>query len=226
MKSLRTIAVSLVALTACFVGAGCAADPTSTPDEDLGDSSNSLTARSGGFFAHVTANGTGCPAGTWDAAISPDGETFTVSFSQYETMVDPGQSFSIKDCTLAIDVNSPNGLSFAVNSFYYQGYALLDQPGMTAKQTAKYYFQGNPVGAVENRSDMNGPFDNSYVFADNIGVADLVWSPCGATRRLNAQTRLILTNNAQHSGSGYLNNATIDATHKLLFNWKFSWRNC
>src|SRR6185369_343136 len=125
----------------------------------------------------------------------------------------------IRDCTLGIDLHTPNGFSFSVGSFYYQGYALLDQGGMKAAQTAKYYFQGNPLPARENRSDMMGPWDNSYVFQDQIGVADLVWSPCGTSRRLNAQTRIVLQNNPQRSGSGYLNTSSIDAEMKTIFRW-------
>jgi hypothetical protein len=234
MKLFSSLAISALALVACIGGTGCAADGT-TPDEENGAGSTSSELGSNislpnpgiqGGFVKVVANGTGCPAGSWDAAISPDGQAFTVSFSQYETMVNPGQALSIKDCTLGIDLVSPNGLTFAVNSFYYQGYALLDQPGMTAKQTAKYYFQGNPVGSREYGSDMTGPFDNSYLFTDNVGVVDLVWSPCGVTRRLTAQTRLVLRNNPQSSGTGYLNNATIDVNHKIAFRFGLSWRTC
>jgi hypothetical protein len=232
MKLSSSLAISLVALVACIGGTGCAADSTDTPDDVGGSTSEALGATinvpnpSGAYFASVTANGTGCPAGSWDAAISPDGAAFTVTFSQYETLVGPGKAFDIKDCTIAIDLRSPSGLSFTVSSFYYQGYALLDQPGMTASQTAKYYFMGNPVPAKENRSTMSGPYDDSYLFQDTIGTADLVWSPCGASRRLNAQTRLVLQNNAQKSGNGYLNNTSVDAETKTIFRWNLLWRSC
>ena len=76
---------------------------------------------------------------------------------------------------------------------------------MRASQTAKYYFQGNPLPATEKRSDMGGPYDSSYVFTDNVGIADQVWSPCGAQRTLNAQTRITVQNNPQRTGSGYTN---------------------
>ena len=170
--------------------------------------------------------GTGCPAGSWDASISPDGQAFTVTFSQYETTVGPGQAMQIKDCTLGIDFHSPNGLSFAVSSFYYQGYALLDSAGMSARQTAKYYFMGNPVPAQENRSDMGGPYDNDYLFTDNILTGDLVWSPCGTQRRLNAQTRIVLQNNPQRNGNGYLNTTSVDGATRTIFRFGLSWRTC
>jgi hypothetical protein len=234
MKLFSSLAVSLVALVATLGASGCAADNTTDTlaDEPMGEASSELGSTvnvpnpSGAYFASVTANGTGCPAGTWEAGISSDGKAMTVTFSQYEALVEPGQAFSIKDCTLSIDLRTPSGFSFSVSSFYYQGYAILDQPGMTAMQSAKYYFRGNPVPARELRSDMVGPYDNSYLFQDTIGIVDLVWSPCGAQRTLQAQTRLKISNNAQKSGSGYLNTTSIDTEIKSVFVFGLSWRTC
>jgi hypothetical protein len=226
MKLLSSLsfALTLASVAACV--AGCAEDAG-----DIGSSTSSALGSgidvpnpSGAYFANITANGTGCPAGSWDAAISPDGTAFTVTFSAYEASVTPGQAMVVKDCTLSIDLRTPQGFSFSVSSFHYQGYALLDTPGMSARQTAKYYFMGNPVPAKEERSDMAGPYDNDYLFSDEIGVADLVWSPCGAERTLQAQTRLVLQNNPQQSGSGYLNTSSVDGQLKFIFG--LSWKQC
>ncbi len=233
MKLVSSLLVSLVAAFSCVGAAGCAAD-TAEPSEDLGEATADLGATvdvpnpSGAYFAKISANGTGCPAGTWDANISPDGRAFTVTFNAYEAIVEPGKAFDIKDCTLGIDLKTPSGFSFSVSQFHYQGYALLDEPGMTAKQTAKYYWQGNPIPARELRSDMVGPFDDSYIFSDTIGTADLVWSPCGETRRLNAQTRLMVRNNSSKTGSGYTNTTSVDGTTSTPYRWTFwlDWRSC
>jgi hypothetical protein len=230
MRLLPSLLISVCALAS--VGAsGCAAN-SDTANDDMGGTSEALGSTinvpnpSGIYVASITANGTGCPAGTWDAAISPDGKAFTVTFSNYEAMVDPGQAFSIKDCTLGIDLKTPSGLSFAVTSFAYQGYSLLDSPGMNARQSAKYYFMGNPVPGVEQVSNMDGPYDDSYLFNDDVAVASLVWSPCGTTRRLNALTRLVLRNNADKSGSGYLNTSTADGEIHHGFTFGLSWKTC
>lgn len=215
---------------------GCSADATSADngDEAVGEASQDLTSSvdvpnpSGAYFARITANGTGCKPGTWTAEISPDGKAFTVAFGEYEAMVEPGQAMAIKDCTLSIGLHSPSGLSFAVSSFHYQGYALLDSPSMSARQTAKYYFQGNPVPAQENRSDMRGPFDDSYVFSDRLLTGDFVWSPCGVERNLNAQTRIVLRNNPRKTGSGYLNTTSVDGEVRtpLRISFGLDWRRC
>jgi hypothetical protein len=233
MKIVPSLFVSLAAVLACVGAAGCAAD-SAQPEDGVESAEQGLGQTidvpnpSGAYFASVTANGTGCLPGTWEAAISPDGKAFTVTFSAYEAVVEPGQAFSIKDCNIGIDLRSPQGLSYSVGSFYYQGYTLLDQPGMSVSQSAKYYFQGNPLPARENRSDLQGPYDNSYVFSDDIGIVDLVWSPCGATRRLNALTRLQVRNNSSKSGSGYTNTSAVDATVDTKFRFVFglNWRTC
>lgn len=233
MKPIRYLLVLLLSAFASASVVGCA-DGASDVSEDLGESSQALGETkivpnpSGAYFAKITANGSGCLPGTWDAGISPDGQAFTVTFNAYEAIVGPGEVFSIKDCTIAIDLVTPPGFSFSVSSFHYQGYALLDRAGMNAKQTAKYYFRGNPVPAQELRSEMWGPFDDSYLFSDTIGVADLVWSPCGANRTLNAQTRLVLRNNPAKTGSGYLNTTTADGEITTPFTMTFglTWKRC
>jgi hypothetical protein len=228
MKRFSTLFLSLAALV-CVGASGCAAGTTPSDDE-IGDSTQALGQTidvpnpSGVYFAAVTANGTGCPAGSWDAAISDDGRAFTVTFSSYEAIVEPGKSFVIKDCQLGIDLKTPGGFSFAISAFHYSGYAILDSDGMSAKQTAKYYFMGNPTGSQENAREMTGPYDDSFLFSDEVPSAQLVWSPCGTTRRLNAQTRLILRNNVSKTGSGYLNNTSADG--EMVFTFQLAWRHC
>jgi hypothetical protein len=231
---ISSLLICASALMMSAFGAGCAAESTETPDDEVASTEQGLGQTidvpnpSGAYFASVTANGTGCLPGSWEAAISPDGKAFTVTFSAYEAVVEPGQSFSIKDCNIGIDLRSPQGLSYSVGSFHYQGYTILDKPGMSATQTAKYYFQGNPLPARENRSTLTGPYDNSYIFSDQIGIVDLVWSPCGATRRLNALTRLQVRNNSRKTGTGYTNTAAVDATVDTKFRFVFglNWRRC
>lgn len=226
-----TLSSLVLVASAALVSVGAAGCSTETGDvesavettEALGTTIN-VPNPNGAYFAKVTANGSGCPAGTWDAAISDDGQTFTLRFSQYETTIDRGQAISIKDCQLAIKLHSPQGLSYAVSSFYYSGYAFLDTNGMSAAQTAKYYFQGNPIASADNRSDLRGPLDKEYVFTDNIGTLDMVWSKCGVDRDLNVATRVMLRNNPRKTGSGYISNTTVDGSVELKF--RLAWKSC
>jgi hypothetical protein len=204
---------------------GCAA----STDEELGEISQDvkkakhLVQPQGVYFADVTANGTGCPAGTWDVAVSADGETFTARFNAFEVQMEPGQPSAMKDCQLDIKLGSAEGLSYSVASFYYQGYAFLEKDGMQARHTAAYFFKGNK----ENKADGNqmlGPFDDSYLFADEVGPSRRVWSKCKRDETLHVKTALLLQNDGERTGAGYVNNTTVDAS--LSFNWKLQFKRC
>jgi Domain of unknown function (DUF4360) len=176
------------------------------------------------YIVDVKANGTGCPAGSWATSVSPDGETFTTTFSAYEIMLQPRQTLGVKDCILSMQMKSPSGISYAVSDFFYSGYALLPE-GLTGFQTAKYWFQGNPAPANEKRTDLKGPIDDSYTFQDTVTTADVVWSPCGADRLLQVQTRLQVRRTSGNE-EGYLNLAAVDGTVKGKVILKLTHRKC
>jgi hypothetical protein len=222
----RMVARSALSTLSILAVACTAPRPTEGQAEPVGSTNQELILPNpnGIYFANITANGTGCPAGTWEANIDPAGETFTMTFSQYETSLSPGQRISVKDCQLAVKLHSPQGLSYSISSFFYSGYAYLDSVGMSGRQTAKYYFQGNPIDGIEARTDLVGRFEDEYTYQDSVPLPDLVWSPCGSERLLNVSTRVITINNPEKTGTAYMNTLAIDGSVQLKF--RLSWRTC
>lgn len=236
----------LVGLVLGFSAAGCASNPASTESSSVDSTSQPVVAAvyadppvlrmvtlpvgDGLRFIDITANGTGCPPlpddqSSWQASISPDGQAFTVTFSQYEAAVDSSTPrIIVKDCTLGITVRVPNGFTYAVSSFDYGGYVFLDSANMRATQKAEYDFQGDQVRSARGDTTMWGPQDKDYVLHDEIATASLVWAPCGASRNLNVKTLLTLMNNAAKTGNGYINTSVIDGQVKLTIN--LSWARC
>jgi hypothetical protein len=219
------LTVGMCAVTAM----GCADDtqedalPASSPRALQAPAGQTVLLNPAGvYFAEVIANGTGCPAGTWTTSLAPDGQTFTTTFSAYEAEVHPSSAISIKDCMLSIKLHSPQGLSYSVSSFYYSGYAYLER-GVSGRQFASYYFQGNPAESAQLRTDLVGPYDDTFLFSDEVQIVDMVWSPCGLVRDLNVMTRLRVRNGSPRA-SGYMNVAAVDASIKLVF--KLAWRTC
>jgi hypothetical protein len=189
----------------------------------------------------VTANGTSCAGREFVGTLSEDEKTLTIRpkpvasrpdagtdaasapadrvAALFDNGVDPGQAFSIKDCTFGIDVANVGGRSYAVRAFDVNGYAILDSAGMTAKQSAKYYFMGNPAPARELQTEMAGPFDGAVAFEHTIDASDQRWSPCNTTRRLNAQMRSVVQNNPGKTGAAVVE---IDP----VFTLELDWRSC
>jgi hypothetical protein len=176
----------------------------------------------GAYFANITANGTGCPDGSWDVAISEDGETFTLRFNAYEARVSAGTAFDIKDCKIEISLASPEGTSFSVASFTYQGFVFLEKEGMSAQQTSNYFFRRERENEANN-NDLPGPKEESYMVTDEVGPRRAAWSPCGRDETLKISTRLLLKNDENQSGEGYINSAVLDGA---LFKWNLKWRRC
>jgi hypothetical protein len=166
------------------------ADSGALPPET--DGGNHTPNPSGSYFASVTANGTGCPAGTWETVISPDGKAFTTKFNAYEAKVDASSTIAVKNCQVTVKLHSPRGQSYRVKKFAFDGHAFLEE-GVKARYIAQYYFQGNPVASEQIRVDLAGPVDERYVFEDTLHTtASAVWSPCSVDRNLNINTTLRL----------------------------------
>ncbi|MET0340093.1 MAG: DUF4360 domain-containing protein [Polyangiales bacterium] len=205
---LRVSAVLTLCVGGCAVGAELERVPAAT-DEPLALADPAATT-----FASVKAHGSGCPVGTSATSISRDGLAFTTTFASYITQVDTSVDVSVRECQLEISLHTPEGRSYAVQELSYSGFALL-QDGMIGRQTANYYFQGNPAMSVEsNRTELTGPHDNAYLFVDKVRVEDRVWSPCGVERNLNVVTRVQLFNSSPRR-SGFLNLTSVDGSSKL-----------
>lgn len=254
-------ALGLISILA--LASGCAAEPeeseTSSDELSLGDflgggggfqigggggvTGQAVAGPNGLFTTLVHAKGSGCPRDTWKAGISPDGQTFTITFNAYESRVSPGRSVDQKDCGIDVAIAGTQNLQFAIGTFYYQGYAFLEDRSMTATQSADYSFgpaglissfipgqaggiagaiAGMIPGGVSSRNVIRGPADESFTYADDVGIGR--WSECAPVANLHINTRLRLENNRPRSGSGYLNNSTVDGA--LSFGWKLSYRQC
>jgi hypothetical protein len=201
----------------------------------IGGATGQVVAGPGGLFSTiVNANGSGCPKGSWQAAISPDGQTFTVTFNAYEARISPGQASDLKECALDVALVGTGNLKFELGSFYYQGYVLLENPQQSAVESADYSFGPAGVisgligidiplpGELHSQNGVNGPINQSFTLTDNVGGGK--WSPCGKANDLHIRTHLRLQNDPAASGSGYVNDSTVDGSLKLA--WKMHWQQC
>jgi hypothetical protein len=149
----------------------------------------------------VSANGTGCPTGTWSTAPTA-ANTIDVRLNSVATAATPSKTIDVKDCQLALKVGNAAGLSYSVKSVTYSGRAsLLDKA--QAQLTANYYFQGDPSMSSRGVRSFTAPLSGDYTFQHDVAEADAVWSPCGLERELNVAMRARLLNGASTTSSSF-----------------------
>lgn len=230
MKLLFAALVSLAA-------AGCAASASTDGPQDTEAATEAARTGyvwhvpnpAGDFDVSISTTGFGCPGGMWSAEMGKDGQTLTLALSRFDAQLFPGRQIAVLDCTIQVGLGSNSGRSFAVGEFAYAGAAWLDSAGMSALQTAKYYFLGAPVPTNDHRTRIVGPFGPEVYQPDDDVVApsDLVWSTCGTTSSLITQTRLIAQNNPPRTGTSEFNSFFGgDDDSPLRFRWKILSREC
>ena len=133
----------------------------------------------------ITYAGSGCPAGTIEGDVASDLSGVKLYFDEFVAETGPGVPFSEgrKNCQIVLDLNLPQGWSYAIANVSYRGYVDLDR-GVTATQTSTYYFQGS-ANQASLHTTLNGPVNDDYVIRDTLAVTNQIWSPCSAQRALN-----------------------------------------
>jgi hypothetical protein len=216
-ERMHSTTVLQVAIAMCLGTTACssaASDEHLWAEGRVGVAGQALTsAPSEGYFADVTAEGSGCPQGSWSTEISPDGEVVTIVFSAYELDLTPGTERITKDCDLAITVAPQRGRSYSLSSMSYSGYRFLER-GVSARMAIDYAFDESSVRSTTH--ELSGPLDEEYLVVDEFEPADGVLSRCGAESTLHVRTELDLENDECHEGSGYINVSALDGSAELV----------
>ena len=164
------------------------------------------TSPAGAYFVSITANGTGCPAGSMQMEPTSNGE-FLLKFSSFEREVDSSTAAAVTNCQLTLNFRSPSNFRYAVNHATYHGYSYLED-GVSMRQTTSYHFRSSPSLRKEARSDYAGLYDDSYLIVDSVKDADLNFSSCASDQHLDVFVTMRLLN-ANPRKKGYVNLDTI-----------------
>jgi hypothetical protein len=225
--SLPIIFVALVATgVGCARTAGDGADhpeQASLATEDARDGGVAPAPLDGGaapgpHVIGVRANGTGCPNDkTWESKVSPDGTSAMVELRAYDVSVSRGEAFAIEDCVLSVQIGDSAGYAYTLESFESSGYASVRSAGVRGEESVKYYFQGNPVASESRTKEFaSGTTGAPYTFSNQFAGESAVWSPCGGGRDLNVLSRVVLRNNPEKTGQGYISPQSV----KLQLHWR------
>lgn len=143
----------------------------------------------GTFTGTVTANGSGCAAGT-STTNGSDG-TFTTTLNAFSAQTSGPGGFALKNCQLGIALKSSENLSYAVTAVSIKGQASL-AAGSSATTSANLYVQGDPSVAIKLEEKTSGFLSGALSFDKQVAPTAAVWTPCGVSRSLNVGTTVRL----------------------------------
>lgn len=166
-------------------------------------------------------NGSGCPADSASATLSPDNKSLSILFGSYqaEAGADTGKSFDRKSCNIAIPVHVPQGLSISVLAIDYRGYNNVPVGGSTNFHV-EYFFAG-ARGPVFDKN-FNGPLDSDYTIHNDLTAQSMVWSACGADVILRTNSGIRVTTKANKQALATVDSEDVNAA----IVYQLQWRKC
>ena len=153
-------------------------------------STDEVTAPEGVSVDVVTVNGSGCPAGWGVVTRSSGGTSFEITSPAYFAWAggDADPTEFRRNCQISMQINKPQGLTYAVAQIESSGFAHL-APGASGVSRVSFYFQGmSPTTALSET--FTGPMSGSWQTAPVVDSASLVYAPCDVDRNLNINTEL------------------------------------
>ena len=133
--------------------------------------------------------GTGCPAGSVSATLSPDAKSLSLLFDKYQVSVagTSGKSFDRKSCNIAIPVHVPHGMSVSVLKIDFHGFNHLPRAA-SSQFNVEYFFAGTRGPAFQRI--FNGALDEDYLINNELNIQSVVWSACGADVNLRTNSSM------------------------------------
>jgi hypothetical protein len=163
--------------------------------------------------------GTGCPAGTVSVTLSPDAQSLSLLFDEYQVVVggSSGKTLDRKSCNIAIPVHVPQGYSVSIFKIDYRGYNYLPK-NANSKFSVEYFFAGDK-GPIFSKS-FYGPLDKDYLITNSLKATSVVWSACGAdvNLRTNTSMRIKTYNNKEAIAS--VDSQDVNAAIIYQLKWK------
>jgi len=172
------------------------------------------------YLGEPIYGGTGCPAGSAAAVLSPDSKSLSILFDKYQAFAGgpSRQYYDRKSCNVAIPVHVPQGLSVSVLAVDYRGFNSVPRGGYS-RFNVEYFFAGSR-GPTYART-FYGPVEDGYFIRNNLQVNALVWSRCGDDVILRTNSSIFVKTNGYYDDAlSTVDSEDINAGIKYLLQWR------
>ena len=163
--------------------------------------------------------GTGCPAGTASATLSPDLKSLSILFDQYQVEAGgtTGKSFDRKSCNIAIPVHVPQGLSISVLAIDYRGYNHVPAGGST-DFNVEYFFAG--ARGPTFKKTFPGALDSDFTIHNELTAQSIVWSACGVDVNLRTNSSIRIATKGNQQAQANVDSEDVNAAIVYQLQWK------
>ncbi len=185
----------------------------------------------------VTANGGGCPEGSYSITWAPDMLSFSILFEQMQTQIPgvKGRESMTSHCGLLMSLTLPPNLQLSIERIDYRGFYALD-PGAFWMINSRYFFDngaaiykagGNIVSSTSMpgglRNYKPGPLQDVFTWGASTESFATHVSPCGGNTSLAVATNQNISSSDQPAaGQATLDSA--DANISVIYKLKVT--NC
>ena len=163
--------------------------------------------------------GNGCPQGSVNTTISPDGKTLSILFDQFILKAGglTGQSMDRKSCNVSIPVHVPQGMSVSVFKIDYRGFNSLPY-GASSQFNVEYFFAGQQ-GPTYSKN-FNGVVNSDFFVSNDVQASAVVWSECGADLNLRTNMNMFVQTSGNQEAMASVDSADIQAGIQYQLQWK------
>jgi hypothetical protein len=190
-------------------------------------------APSGVSVRGIRAFGQGCPIGSANAVISPDGQAFSLLLDNYSAVVEAGGRPTVRrDCDIEVDLNIPAGWSFAVVAADYRGFIDI-AAGSLVQHRVMYTFDkrrrlpGEGYDFSFQGTEFRGPKTEEYNIHHEIGISQAPRSSCSFGQVKTLFLNTLLTARAMR-GRGEATSISLDSVDGQLAaqQYRLAWFRC
>ncbi|MCW5718165.1 MAG: DUF4360 domain-containing protein [Bauldia sp.] len=164
----------------------------------------------------------GCPAGTFETLLTPDGATLTILFDSFVVELADGDGTTRATCNLHIPLPLPPNTSIGVYKVDYRGFAYL-----AAQQQFEFEitYGFNDGRDHSYRRQIRGTADENFALSQTIGAGLMRRVGCGASAALDIHAVIALDARGR-PGQAYAGLDTYDGTPRGGLVYQFQLRPC
>jgi hypothetical protein len=163
--------------------------------------------------------GNGCPSGSYEVMLNPDGSELALFFSEFTAMTDATHDYDFSNCNIAIPIDLPNGIMVGLVGIDYRGLAFIPSGG-TGVLSREHFFAGTHSPSLVSSISVYDQFQ-PFLFEDEFPF--VAWTKCGEDVIVRSNSTIMVTKSPTSSRDALMGVFSEYWDVSILFHlvWKY-----